>query len=483
LTGERLFNYWGYSTLGFYAPKAAYAATGPFSLQADEFKALVKELHQAGIEVILDVVFNHTAEGGENGPTLSLRGLDNRTWYMLGPDGAYLDFGGCGNTLNCNHPVVRDFVRSCLRYWVSEYHIDGFRFDLASILGRDMAGNPLSNPPLLEAMAMDPVLAKTRLIAEAWDAAGLYQVGSFPAYGRWAEWNGKYRDCVRRFLRGEPNQVEELAQRLMGSPDLYQDRGPWASVNFLTCHDGFTLNDLVSYNEKHNEANGENNRDGANDNYSWNCGVEGPTNDAKVLGLRSKQIKNALTILFVSQGIPMLLMGDELGRTQQGNNNPYCHDGPLTWLDWMLQQRNAELFRFCKLLIEFRKQHPALRQPLHPGTRLAGLSFLEVTWHGVVAWRPDWSAESRSLAFMLRSGRDPASADVLYVALNLYWKPLTFALPAPPMGLTWRVFVNTAMLSPEDAWTPGSEPVLNDQKHFYLAERSVVVLVARGQGR
>jgi glycogen operon protein len=479
LTGERLVNFWGYSTLGFYAPKAGYAATGPAGLQVDELKALVKDLHAAGIEVLLDMVFNHTAEGGAGGPTLSFRGIDNRTWYMLGKDGAYLDFGGCGNTVNCNHPVVRHFVLDCLRYWVAEYHIDGFRFDLASILGRDSAGTPLSNPPLLESMALDPVLGKTRLIAEAWDAGGLYQVGSFPAYGRWAEWNGKYRDCVRRFLKGEAGQVVELAQRLLGSPDLYHDRGPSASINFITCHDGFTLADLFAYNDKHNEANGEGNRDGANDNYSWNCGVEGPTDNPGVRELRRRQIKNALTILFVSQGIPMLLAGDEASRTQQGNNNAYCHDGPLTWLDWELPRRHADLLRYCRLLIAFRKEHPALRHALHPGNPQDDGSFLEVTWHGTAPWQPDWSHGSRSLALMLRSGQPGSAEDVLYVVLNAYWEPLTFALPAPPRGTRWHVFANTAMPSPEDAWEPGREPALKDQGHFFVAARSAVVLVGR----
>ena len=367
LTGERLWNYWGYSTVGFFAPKAGYAATGRFDLHVDEFKALVKELHRSGIEVILDVVFNHTAEGNETGPTLSFRGLDNRVYYMLAPDGSYYNFTGCGNTFNCNHPVVRSFVVDCLRHWVIEFHVDGFRFDLASVLGRDQNGVPLMNPPLLEALANDPVLAKTKLIAEAWDAAGLYQVGSFPAYGRWAEWNGRYRDCVRKFLRGDFGQVNEIATRVVGSPDLYAGRGATASINFVTCHDGFTLADLVSYDDKHNEANGEDNLDGANDNNSWNCGVEGPTDDPAINALRRRQMKNAFVMLMVSQGMPMIQMGDECGRTQQGNNNAYCHDGPLTWFDWTLPERNNELLRFCQRMIRFRQQHPALKSPLHPG--------------------------------------------------------------------------------------------------------------------
>ena len=314
-TGETLMNYWGYSTVGFFAPKAGLAATGKLGMQVDELKALVKELHRNGIEVFLDVVFNHTAEGNENGPYISFKGIDNKTYYMLTPEGYYFNFSGTGNTLNCNNPVVRNIVLDCLRYWASEYHIDGFRFDLASILGRDPLGYPLSNPPLLESLAFDPILAKCKLIAEAWDAGGLYQVGSFPAYGRWAEWNGKFRDGLRKFLKGELGLVKDMAQRLQGSPDLYASRGPTASINFITCHDGFTLYDLVAYNDKHNDANGEGNRDGANDNNSWNCGWEGPTEDPGIRAMRTRQIKNAAAMLLVSQGVPMILMGDEVART------------------------------------------------------------------------------------------------------------------------------------------------------------------------
>ena len=310
-TGQLLMQYWGYSTVGFFAPKAGYAATGKLGMQVDEFKHLVKELHRAGIEVFLDVVFNHTAEGNEMGPYISFRGLDNRVYYMLTPDGYYFNFSGTGNTLNCNNPIVRGMVLDCLRYWAAEYHIDGFRFDLAAILGRDPLGYPLPNPPLLETLAFDPVLAKCKLIAEAWDAGGLYQVGSFPAYFRWGEWNGKYRDTMRKFLKGEAGMVSQMAQRLTGSPDLYAGRGATASVNFFIAHDGFTLMDLVSYNEKHNWANGENNNDGGNDNDSWNCGWEGPTDDPGINALRRRQIKNAVSMLMVSQGVPMILMGDE----------------------------------------------------------------------------------------------------------------------------------------------------------------------------
>jgi isoamylase len=478
LTGERLYNYWGYSTVAFYAPKAGYAATGRAGMQADEFKALVKALHQNGIEVILDVVFNHTAEGNEQGPTLSFRGLDNRTYYMLTADGQYYNFSGCGNTLNCNHPVVRDFVLSCLRHWVAEYHVDGFRFDLASILGRAADGTPLPNPPLLEALAMDPVLGKTKLIAEAWDAGGLYQVGSFPAYGRWAEWNGRYRDGLRRFLKGDMGQVGDMAQRLLGSPDLYPTRGPTASINFVTCHDGFTLADLVSYNHKHNEANGEENRDGADDNQSWNGGAEGPTDDPQVLALRRRQIKNALTMLLLSQGVPMLLMGDEVGHTQQGNNNTYCQDSSLTWLDWSLQEQNAELFRFCQQLIAFRQRHPALRQTRYAGPGASAGDALQVTWHGTKPWQPDWAPHSRVLACMLYgSGAD--GPDVLYVAMNMYWEPLAFELPAPPPGQHWHLFANTAVAPPADIWEPGQEPPLPEPREVLLEGRAILVLVAR----
>jgi len=355
-TGKLLLNYWGYSNVGFFAPKAGYAATGKFGMQVDELKALIKELHKNGIEVMLDVVFNHTAEGNEKGPYISYRGIDNKTYYLLTPDGYYYNFSGCGNTLNCNNPIVRNMILDCLRYWAADYHIDGFRFDLASILGRDQNGAPMHSPPLLESLAFDPILGKCKLIAEAWDAGGLYQVGSFPAWGRWAEWNGKYRDDLRKFLKGEAGMLGAMAQRLQGSPDLYQwqHRGAGASINFITAHDGFTLMDLVSYNGKHNEANGEDNRDGGNDNYSWNCGWEGESADPEVNKLRLKQIKNAAAMLLVSQGAPMILAGDEMGNTQGGNNNAYCQDNEISWLDWSLLDKNREIFEFFRKMIAFR---------------------------------------------------------------------------------------------------------------------------------
>jgi glycogen operon protein len=472
LTGERLYNYWGYNTLAFYAPNSSYAATGSAGLQADELKALVKELHRHGIEVILDVVFNHTAEGNEQGPTISFRGLDNKTYYMLTPDGSYYNFSGCGNTFNCNHPVVRAFVIDCLRHWVIEYHIDGFRFDLASILGRAPNGTPLDNPPLLEALAADPVLGRTKLIAEAWDAGGLYQVGSFPSYGRWAEWNGRYRDCLRKFLKGDFGQVSEVANRILGSPDLYQGRGPTASINFITCHDGFTLADLVSYNDKHNESNGEQNRDGGNDNHSWNCGVEGPTDDPAVNQLRLRQMKNALAMMFVSQGVPMLPMGDEVGRTQQGNNNTYCHDSELNWLDWRLVDRHSELLQFCQRLIHRRHATPIWKSPKHPGP-----GGEDVIWHGTRILAPDWSATSRVLAFQ----RVDASGQTLvsdYVAFNMHWDELEFEIPSPPRGQHWYVAVDTSAASPADAPQCGMEAECPAGPRK-IAGRSVLALVAR----
>ena len=451
-TGETRFNYWGYSTVGFFAPKAGFAATGPLGMQVDELKTLIKELHKNGIEVMLDVVFNHTAEGDQRGPTISFRGLDNRTYYMLTPEGYYFNFSGCGNTLNCNNPVVRQTVLDCLRYWVSEYHIDGFRFDLAAILGRDPIGIPLANPPLLETLAGDPILGRCKLVAEAWDAGGLYQVGSFPAYGRWAEWNGKYRDTLRKFLKGEMGQVADLSLRLQGSPDLYYGRGTAASVNFITCHDGFTLRDNVSYNDKHNEANGEHNNDGANDNNSWNCGAEGETTDPGVKALRLRQMKNAATMLLASQGIPMILMGDEVGRTQHGNNNTYCHDNDLNWFDWWLVEENAELLRFFRSMIAFRHAHPALRSCdhlRHTDYKDAGLP--DISWHGTQAWRPDWSGTSRVLAFMLsghhaKGGR--TGDNDIYVAMNSYWDSLDFELPKPSPGRQWHVAIDTGAPRP-----------------------------------
>jgi isoamylase len=444
----------------------------------------VKELHRNGIEVILDVVFNHTAEGNEHGPTISFRGLDNKTYYMLTPEGFYYNFSGCGNTLNCNHPVVRNFVLDCLRYWASEYHIDGFRFDLASILGRDPSGIPLANPPLLEILAFDPILANCKLIAEAWDAGGLYQVGSFPDYDRWGEWNGKFRDDMRRFLKSQ-GSVKDVAQRMQGSPDMYGrvGRRVSSSINFITAHDGFTLADLVAYSEKHNESNGENNQDGDNHNESWNCGVEGPTTDPEIKSLRYRQIRNAIAMLMVSQGIPMILMGDEMGRTQFGNNNAYCHDSELTWLDWNLLKTNAALFRFVKNCIAFRNVHPALRsREYFRHQDYMGSGYPDISWHGVEAWNPDWSDDTHTLAFLLcgkHAQLGMAQDDFIYVAMNMHWEPHGFQLPQLPPSMKWRVFANTWMPSPDDICEPGTELPIAEQSWIMVGERSVVILVGR----
>ncbi|MGF1504664.1 MAG: glycogen debranching protein, partial [Anaerolineae bacterium] len=486
-TGEILLNYWGYSTVGFFAPKAGYAATGRYDMQMDELKNLIKELHRSGIEVILDEEFNHTAEGNELGPVISFKGIDNKTYYMLTPDGYYYNFSGTGNTLNCNHPVVRNVVLDCLCYLDAVYHVDGLRFDLASILGRDQNGAPLSNPPLLEALAHDPILAGCKLIAEAWDAGGLYQVGSFPDYGRFAEWNGRFRDTVRRFIKGDEGMLGDLAQRVQGSPDMYSRRRPTASVNFVTCHDGFTLMDMVSYNSKHNLANGEDNRDGQNDNYSWNCGHEGPTDNQDIHDLRRRQIKNAVTILMISQGVPMLLMGDEYVRTKHGNNNTYCHDSPLTWFDWGALEENDDLFGFFQGVIAFRKAHQVLRRREHFKHRdVVGSGWPDITWHGTQAWYADWSHYSRVLAFMLdgahaRGGLDPD--DSIYVAMNAYWEPLTFELPLCPGDGLWHAAIDTYQPPGWDVAPVGEEPPLEDQSSYQVGPRSVVVLVGREEIR
>lgn len=476
-TGAALLNYWGYSTLGFFAPKAGYAATGTSGMQLEELKALIKALHAAGIEVILDVVFNHTAEGDHRGPTISFRGMDNRAFYLLSAEGYYHNFSGCGNSVNCNHPVVRDLIVDCLRYWVSECHIDGFRFDLASVLSRDQNGVPLANPPLLESISHDSVLSKCKLIAEAWDAAGLYQVGSFPDYGRWAEWNGKYRDCIRRFLRGDLGQVPQVAQCISGSPELYSQRGPAASVNFVTCHDGFTLMDLFSYNEKHNEANGENNLDGSNENYSCNFGQEGPASDPQLRALRLRMIKNALCILMLSRGVPMILMGDELGRTQSGNNNAYCQDNPLSWMDWSYLETHYELFRFTSAMIKFRAAHRVLRANFHyRGCDWAGSGKPDIGFHGVKMFAPDFSETSRSLAFLICGAHMPTREPDIYVAMNMHWDALAFEVPPCGECERWKVVVNTSMPFPEDFLEPEHAAPLQGNQ-IVVGGRSIMVLV------
>ncbi|MEQ8677871.1 MAG: glycogen debranching protein GlgX [Aggregatilineales bacterium] len=482
-TGEQLLNYWGYSNIGFFSPKAGYAATGRLSMQVDELKTTIRELHRHDIMVILDVVFNHTAEGNELGPTISFRGIDNKTYYMLTPDGRYLNFSGTGNTMNCNNPVVRSMVLDCLRYWVSEYHIDGFRFDLASILGRDQNGFPLANPPLLEALAHDPILANCKLIAEAWDAGGLYQVGSFPAYGRWTEWNGKYRDTIRRFLKGDAGIIGEVAERIQGSPDLYWGRSAAASVNFITAHDGFSLRDLFSYNEKHNWANGEENRDGGNDNYSWNCGVEGETDDQEIVEIRHRLIQNAVAILMVSRGVPMILMGDEVAHTKYGNNNTYCHDNELNWFNWDLLETNAGIFDFFRHCIAFRNAHPVLRGREHFTHRdLVGSGYPDISFHSTRAWQTDWAEYIRTLAFMLdgkHAENGTIEDDSIYVAMNMHWDSHPFEIPALPEDRQWHVFANTSPGVVHVIHEPGNEPVIKDQHYIMVGARSVVILVGK----
>ncbi len=472
---KHLFNYWGYSTVCFFAPKAGYAASAPFGMEADELKNMIKKLHQNGIEVILDVVFNHTAEGNENGPFISYKGIDNRTYYLLTPDGYYYNFSGCGNTMNCNNPVVRNTVLDCLRYWVAAYHIDGFRFDLASILSRDEKGAPMVHPPLLDIIAKDVVLGKSFLIAEAWDAGGLYQVGSFPAFGRWSEWNGKYRDCLRKFIKGNGGCTPELIKRIGGSDDLYGFRGPKASVNFVTCHDGFTLYDLVSYNEKHNEANGEENRDGCNDNESWNCGIEGETDDAGINKLRFRQMKNMLTILLTSRGIPMLLSGDEFANTQWGNNNAYCQDNEISWLDWSFLKKNKDIHDYVKSLIAFRKAHPVLRANsfdfAHNGTGYPELSF-----HSLTPWELQENEDTLTFAYLYAEDHNKYDTEqdaFIYVAVNAHWEEHRFSLPVLPEGFQWGLAFEAYGVRSE----PGEEKIHDDQTGINLGPRTTAVLI------
>ena len=477
-TGEPLVNLWGYQPTAFFAPNTAYSSKRGDGEQVREFKQFVKSMHEAGIEVILDMVFNHTAEGDEQGPTWSFRGIDNPTYYILDPDtGKYLNFSGCGNTMNCNNPVVREFITDCLRYWVTEMHVDGFRFDLASILGRGQDGSVLNSPPLLESMAYDPVLANSKLIAEAWDAAGLYQVGTLPSWGRWAEWNGIFRDDVRKFVKGDAGMTSALATRLLGSPDLYETsaREPYHSINYVTCHDGFTLNDLVSYNEKHNLANGENNQDGNNNNLSWNCGVEGPTTDPAINALRTRQRKNFAAILLFSHGVPMILSGDELARTQQGNNNAYCQDNEINWVNWDFAKQNADLVRFFQLLIAFRKQCPMLRRDTFA---LDGSTGFLVTWHGTKLMSADWSPESRSVAMQWTQLHPDGSRDDLHFIAHAHWEDAVFELPDIGKG-KWYRLVDTALPSPQDIAAEGQEFRLRSQSSYPVKARSVAIFVAK----
>jgi isoamylase len=469
-TGEKLRNYWGYNTIAFFTPHEGYGTRLYPGCQVDEFKTMVKSLHKAGIEVLLDVVFNHTAEGDETGPTLSFRGLDNSIYYLLEEDKRrYKNFSGCGNTMNCNHPVVRNFILDCLRYWVVDMHVDGFRFDLASILGRDRNGHLVANAPLLEQIAEDPILRDVKLIAEAWDAGGAYLVGRFPGE-RWSEWNGLYRDDVRRYWRGDPGMAGAFASRLCGSADIYEHSGkaPVNSINFVTCHDGFTLNDLVSYQHKHNLANGENNRDGSDDNSSANYGVEGPTDDPAIHRIRLKQMKNFMATLLVSRGVPMILGGDEFCRTQQGNNNAYCQDNEISWFDWSLLDRNREFFEFVRGMIQFRTRHALLCAERFYKPE-------DVSWFNASGWMPDWHSDS-AIGCQIHAKNEGEKE--LYLLFNPLTHALSFLLPHPPQGSTWIKMVDTGAPPPFDVCQPGHGIPLYQETSLLIRDRSSVVLVA-----
>ena len=471
---NELIDFWGYNPVSFFAPNTSYCSSMEYNREGLELKTLIKDLHDNGIEVILDVVFNHTAEGNEFGPCFSFKGFDNNIYYMLTPDGHYYNFSGCGNTLNCNHPVVRDMILECLRYWVIEYRVDGFRFDLASILGRNDDGTPLSQPPLLRSLAFDSILGNVKLIAEAWDAGGLYQVGSFPSWKRWAEWNGRYRDDMRRFLKGDDFLARTAAARITGSPDLYDPayRGGNASINFLTCHDGFTLYDLYSYNQKHNEANGWGNTDGADDNNSWNCGVEGETDDPAILALRKRLMKNACAILLCSRGTPMFLSGDEFADTRYGNNNPYCQDNLISWLDWSLLKKNKDLFDFFQYMIRFRKDHPVIRKDLEPSY----LGVPAMSTHGLTPDETNFSGDSHVVCVRFAGYNESTQKeDLVYLAVNSGWFPVTLTLPELPEHYKWKVAVNTG--DPKcQFFHKNSMPTVESK--IFLGERSVIIFVA-----
>lgn len=472
--GNKLLDYWGYNTICFFAPNTSYAAGLEYNREGNELKQMIKTFNENGMEVILDVVFNHTAEGDQRGPFFSFKGFDNNIYYMLTPDGKYYNFSGCGNTLNCNHPIVQQLILECLRYWVTEYRISGFRFDLASILGRNEDGSPMSSPPLLQNLAFDPILGSVKLIAEAWDAGGLYQVGSFPAWNRWAEWNGKYRDDMRSFLKGDGGYARAAVERMTGSKDLYNPdkRGENASVNFITCHDGFTLYDLYSYNEKHNEANGWNNTDGTDDNRSWNCGWEGETDNPQVLQLRYRLIKNAFAVLMCSRGTPMFLAGDEFGNTQSGNNNAYCQDNEISWLDWTLLEKHKETNDFFKFLIQFRRKHKVLRSggvPAHCG--LPSVSF-----HSSQPWEEDFHGESRHVGVLFAGQKEDLSSDELvYVTINAHWECAKFTLP-DVKNYVWVPAFDTGRSGMEKNHNLDDEK--NAVESYVLMPRSVVAFTA-----
>ena len=471
-----LVNYWGYCPVSFFAPHQGYSSSKDPLHVLDEFRDMVKAFHRAGIEVLLDVVFNHTAEGNHEGPTFSFRGIDNIVYYILEDDkNFYSNFSGTGNTLNANQPIVRRMIIDSLHFWVSEMHVDGFRFDLASILSRDEKGRPIEDPPVLWDIESDPALAGVKLIAEAWDAAGLYQVGSFVG-DSWKEWNGRFRDDVRSFIRGDEGVVSNLVTRLVGSPDIFghQEREPEQSINFVTCHDGFTLNDLVSYNHKHNEANGEDNRDGTNDNFSWNCGIEGPTDDPAIESLRNKQVKNFLALTLASIGAPMILMGDEVRRTQYGNNNAYCQNNELSWFDWSLLEKHADIHRFLKHLIHVRLRRDAAQQEYSMSLNQLLRKRL-VEWHGIRLFEPDWSNHSRSIAFTIKS---LSGKMMMHCMLNAYHQPLEFELPVLPPSGEWKRWIDTSLASPADICNWNEVAITVEQKYL-VDSRSVVILIAR----
>ena len=468
--GNKLYNYWGYNSVSFFAPNTSYTASTEYNREGNELKNLIQDFHREGIEVFLDVVFNHTAEGNEQGPFFSFKGFDNNIYYLLTPDGKYYNFSGCGNTLNCNHPIVHQMILDCLRYWVTTYRIDGFRFDLASILGRNEDGSPMNKPPLLQAMAFDPILGDVKLIAEAWDAGGLYQVGSFPAWNRWAEWNGRYRDDIRRYLKGDAGMAQAAAQRLVGSRDIYEPQSRKnASVNFITCHDGFTLWDLYSYNEKHNEKNGEHNMDGTNDNNSWNCGAEGDTRDPAVNALRRRMVRNAFALLMCSRGIPMFLAGDEFCNTQFGNNNAYCQDNITSWLDWNLLEKNQEIFKFFQHMIRFRMEHRILRTNLSDGVS----GFPDISFHGVTPWRQEpYSDHDRYVGVLFAGWERETGPQVIYVASNAYWEELQVELPQLPASMCWELVTDTF----EEELLPGRRL---SGTGIAIRPRSVMIFVGR----
>ena len=473
VNGKEVLNYWGYNTVSFFAPNTSYASATEYNQEGLELKELIKELHENGMEVILDVVFNHTAEGNEDGPFISFKGFDNNIYYLLTPEGYYYNFSGCGNTMNCNHPVVQRMIIDCLRYWVTTYRIDGFRFDLASILGRNEDGSPMEKPPLLQALACDSVLADTKLIAEAWDAGGLYQVGAFPAFHRWSEWNGRYRDDLREYLKGGIWCAPAAARRIGGSLDLYDPvvRGPGASVNFIDCHDGFTLYDLYTYNQKHNEENGWDNTDGCDDNRSWNCGTEGETEDEEVRKLRMKLIRNACAVLLTSRGTPMFLAGDEFCNTQFGNNNAYCQDNEISWLDWERLKIYRKIYQFFCHMISFRKRHPVVRRK----GKAAVCGFPDISFHGRKPWEADYENDGRLIAVMF-AGYDPQKNqdDIVYLIVNAFWEAAEAELPVLPEGMVWQMEINTGAEKEEYRDTP---LIIGDGR-VLAGERSVLILTA-----